>query len=132
MRLFPPAWVIGRMTTEDHELNGFEIQKDSLILMSTYIMQRDSRFWDDSETFNPSRWETQSVKEAGNKFIYFPFGGGIRRCIGEQFAWMEGVLLLAALGRNWKLKLDENQKIELQPRITLRPKFGMKMKLEKR
>jgi cytochrome P450 len=132
MRLFPPAWVIGRMSEEEHELNGFEIKKNSLILVSTYIMQRDSRFWEDAEIFNPSRWEAQSVKEAGNKFIYFPFGGGIRRCIGEQFAWMEGVLLLAALGRKWKLKLVENQKIELQPRITLRPKFGMKMKFEKR
>ncbi len=132
MRLYPPAWVLGRMTSEEHQFNEFKIEKNSLVLMSMYVLQRDSRFWEDAETFNPSRWETQSVKEAGNKFIYFPFGGGVRRCIGEQFAWMEGVLLLATLGKNWKLKLVENQKIEIQPLITLRPKFGLKMKFEKR
>jgi cytochrome P450 len=132
MRLFPPAWVLGRMADEDHELDGFEIKKGSLILMSTYLMQRDPRYWENPNVFDPSRWETQSVKEAGNKFIYFPFGGGIRRCIGEQFAWMEGVLLLATLGKDWKLILSPNQKIEMQPLITLRAKYGMKMKFERR
>jgi cytochrome P450 len=132
MRLFPPAWILGRMATEDHEFDGFEIKKDSLVLISMYLMQRDPRYWENPEIFDPSRWETQSVKEAGNKFIYFPFGGGIRRCIGEQFAWMEGVLLLATLGKDWKLNLVPNQKIETQPLITLRSKFGMKMTFERR
>jgi cytochrome P450 len=80
----------------------------------------------------PERWEKQSVKEASNKYIYFPFGGGIRRCIGEGFAWTEGVLLLATLAQKWKLRLVPEQKIALRPLMTLRPKYGMKMKIEKR
>jgi cytochrome P450 len=132
MRLYPPAWTVGRLADEDHELDGYKIAKGSLILTPMYIMHRDKRFWSNADEFKPERWETQSIKEASNKFIYFPFGGGVRRCIGEQFAWMEGVLLLATLGKRWKLKLSPNQKIALQPLITLRPKYGMKMQIEKR
>ncbi len=132
MRLYPPAWTIGRMATEDCELDGYKIEKGSLVLTPMYIMHRDQRFWSDADEFKPERWETQSIKEAGNKFIYFPFGGGIRRCIGEQFAWMEGVLLLATIGKKWKLNLDSEQKIVPQPMITLRSKFGMKMRIEAR
>jgi cytochrome P450 len=120
------------MANEEHELDGYKIAKGSLILTPMYIMHRDKRFWSNADEFKPERWETQSVKEAGQKFIYFPFGGGIRRCIGEQFAWMEGVLLLAALGKKHKLKLSATQEIAMQPLITLRPKFGMKMQIEKR
>ena len=132
MRLYPPAWVVGRLSTEDHEFGGYKFSKNALILASPYLMQHDARFWENPTEFIPERWETVSVKEASNKFIYFPFGGGIRRCIGEQFAWMEGVLLLATLGRKWNLHLAPDQKIAMQPLITLRPKFGMKMELEKR
>ncbi len=133
MRLFPPAWGLGRLAIEQHEINGYEIPKGSLILMSMYVLQRDERFWEDADTFKPERFMSENaIKEASNKFIYFPFGGGVRRCVGEQFAWMEGVLLLAALGRKWKLKLNPEQKIVPQAMITLRSKFGMKMKVEKR
>jgi cytochrome P450 len=98
-----------------------------------YVLQRDKRFWEDAEIFQPERFMRENaVKEANQKFIYFPFGAGVRRCIGEQFAWMEGVLLLATLGRKWKLSLAENQKVELNPLITLRSKYGMKMRLQKR
>ncbi|MGI8556141.1 MAG: cytochrome P450 [Pyrinomonadaceae bacterium] len=132
MRLFPPAWTIGRLAVEEHEFAGFKIPAKSLVLASPFITQRDARFWEKPEEFIPERWEKISVKEAGNRFIYFPFSKGIRSCIGEQFAWMEGVLLLANLGKKWKLKLAPKQKIALQPMITLRPKYGMKMKIEKR
>ncbi len=129
MRLFPPAWAIGRQAVEDHELGGFAIPKGSTVLMSPYILQHDARFWDDAEVFIPERWETQSVKEAGNRNIYFPFGGGIRRCIGESFAWSEGILVLATMARKWKLRLDPDQKIGTKSLITLRPKFGMRMEV---
>lgn len=132
MRLFPPAWAIGRLATERHEFNGFPVEPKSLILISPFVMHRDARFWNEAEKFIPERWENQSVKEAGNKFIYFPFSKGIRSCIGEGFAWMEGVLLLAILGRHWKLSLMPEQKIGLQAMVTLRPKYGMKMRIEKR
>jgi cytochrome P450 len=133
MRLYPPAWALGRFSTEIHELAGYEIPAKSLLLMSMYVTHRDERFWPEPGRFKPERWLAENaVKEAGNKFIYFPFGGGVRRCIGEQFAWMEGVLLLATLGRRWKFKLNPAQKIVLQPMITLRSKYGMKMRIEKR
>ena len=132
MRLFPPAWTLGRMATEEHEFAGFKIAPKSLVLASQFVMHRDARFWEQPDAFVPERWEKLSIKEAGNRFIYFPFSKGVRSCIGESFAWMEGVLLLANLGRRWKLSLLPDQKIALQPMITLRPKFGMKMLIEKR
>jgi cytochrome P450 len=127
MRLFPPAWTIGRLSIEEHEFLGYRIPKGSLILASPFVMQRDARFWENAENFIPERWQSMSVKEAGQRFIYFPFGGGVRRCIGESFAWTEGILLLATLARRWRLRLDPAQKIGLQPMITLRAKFGMRM-----
>ena len=84
MRLYPPAWAIGRNVVETHEFNGFTAAPGTLILSSPFVMHRDARFWDDPLAFNPERWESQSVKEAGQRNIYFPFGGGIRRCIGES------------------------------------------------
>jgi len=132
MRLFPPAWAIGRMAIEAHEFGGFEIPKNSLVLASPFVTHRDARFWTNADEFQPERWNTLSIKEAGNNFIYFPFSKGVRSCIGEQFAWTEGVLLLATLGRHWKLSLMPEQKIGLQAMITLRPKFGMKMALMNR
>jgi cytochrome P450 len=132
MRLFPPAWTVGRLAIEDHEFGGFPIPKKSLVLASQFVMHRDSRFWENPNEFQPERWKKLSIKEAGNRFIYFPFSKGVRSCIGESFAWMEGVLLLATLGRKWRLKLASEQKIDWQAMITLRPKYGMKMRVEKR
>ena len=132
MRLYPPAWAIGRLAIEDHNFGGYEIPKGSLALISPYITQRDKRFWENADEFIPERWFTQSVKEAGQKFIYFPFSRGVRSCIGESFAWTEGVLLIAVLMQKWKLRLMPEQKIGLKPLMTLRPKFGMKMRIEKR
>lgn len=132
MRLFPPAWTLGRLATEAHEFAGFQIPPKSLVLASQFVMHRDARFWENADEFVPERWENLSIKEAGNRFIYFPFSKGVRSCIGEQFAWMEGVLLLASLGRRWKLSLIPEQKIAVHPMITLRPKFGMRMLIEKR
>ena len=132
MRLFTPAWGIGRLALEEHEFNGYQIPAKSLVLASPFVMHRDARFWENAEEFIPERWEKLSVKEAGNRFIYFPFSKGVRSCIGESFAWMEGVLLLAVLGRKWKLSLAPEQKIGYQAMVTLRPKYGMKMNIEER
>ena len=132
MRLYPPAWAIGRLAIEDHEFSGFEIPKKSLVLISPYITQRDARFWENADNFIPERWFSQSVKEAGQKFIYFPFSRGVRSCIGESFAWTEGVLLIAILAQKWNFCLMPEQKIALNPLMTLRPKYGMKMQIEQR
>jgi cytochrome P450 len=132
MRLFPPAWAIGRLSIAEHNFGEYKIPKDALVILSPYITQRDGRFWDKPDEFIPERWFEQSIKEAGQKFIYFPFSRGVRSCIGESFAWMEGILLIATLASRWRLKLMPEQKIGLNPLMTLRPKYGMKMKIEKR
>ena len=129
MRLFPPAWAIGRLSTEEHFLDDYHLPKKSLVLISPYITHRDGRFWENPDDFRPERWQTLSVKEAGQRNIYLPFGGGTRRCIGEAFAWTEGILLLATFARKWNLRMVPEQKIGLQPMITLRPKFGMRMQI---
>jgi cytochrome P450 len=131
MRLYPPAWAVGRMSKEAFELGGIEIPARSICIMSPYVMQRDARFYPDPERFDPERW-TPERRDARPKFSYFPFGGGARVCIGERFAWMEGVLLLASIAQKWKLRLTPEQKVEPLPLITLRTKYGMRMKVEAR
>ncbi len=131
MRLYPPAWLIGRRALGDYHINGYHIPARSILLMSQYITHHDARWFPEPDKFDPLRW-TPEAKEARPKFSYFPFGGGNRVCIGEQFAWMEGVLVLATLVQRWRLRLVEGHPIELQPIVTLRPKHGMRMVLERR
>lgn len=131
MRLYPPAWAIGRMSLNDCEIGGYWVPKGALVLMSQYVMHRDARYFPDPLRFDPERWTT-AAREARPQFSYFPFGGGPRRCIGEGFAWMEGVLLLATLAQQWQLRLATHQVVALRPVITLRPKHGMRMKLLRR
>jgi cytochrome P450 len=132
MRLFPPAWGVGRLALEDHELGGYSVPKGSLVLVSQYVTHRDRRYWEYADQFIPERWLTQSVKDAGQRYIYFPFGGGIRRCIGEGFAWTEGILLLAALAQRWKLRLVDDQRVGTSAMITLRPRYRMRMHISQR
>jgi len=129
MRLFPPAWTIGRTAIEDHEFDGFQTPKGSVVLASQWVMHRDERFWPNAGEFIPDRWTTMSVKEATQRFIYFPFGGGVRRCIGEGFAWTESVLLLATMARRWEMELVPDQAVSARPLITLRPRNGLKMRV---
>jgi cytochrome P450 len=131
MRLFPPAWAIGRRSIESCSIGGFNIPPRSLILMSQYVMQRDARYFPEPERFDPNRWLPEN-RDARPQFSYFPFGGGPRRCIGEGFAWLEGVLLLATLGQKWHMRLLPNHPVALRPVITLRPKHGMRMIVTKR
>jgi len=131
MRLYPPAWAIGRRAINPFDANGYTVPRGSVILMSQYIMHRDARFFPEPERFDPDRW-TPAAQAERPKFSYFPFGGGARVCIGEQFAWMEGILLLATLAQQWRMHLVPEQVIDLQPLITLRPKYGMRMTLTRR
>ena len=131
MRLYPPAWAVGRRALESFNIREYEISAGSVVLMSQYIMHRDERFFPDPERFDPERW-TAEAQAQRPKFSYFPFGGGARVCIGEQFAWMEGILLLATIAQQWRMRLDPGQVVDIQPLITLRPKYGMRMALERR
>jgi cytochrome P450 len=131
MRLYPPAWTIGRQAITDYKVDKYVIPAGSIILMSQYVMHRNPRYFSDPDLFYPDRW-TKEAKSQLPRFSYFPFGGGIRGCVGEPFAWMEGVLLIATICQQWKMHHDTNHKVELKPLITLRPKNGMRMKLERR
>ena len=96
MRLYPPAWTIGRKAINDYKVDKYVIPAGSIILMSQYVMHHDSRYFSDPDIFYPDRW-TKEAKLQLPRFSYFPFGGGIRGCVGEPFAWMEGILLLATI-----------------------------------
>lgn len=131
MRVYPPAWVIGRINTEDHILNNYKIPKGTVILASQYIIHRDSRFYQSPLKFIPERWNEER-KNNIPKYAYFPFGTGARVCIGEQFAWSEGILILSILLKRWRFILSKEQKIDVKPLITMRPKYGMKMIIKER
>jgi len=131
MRLYPPAWTIGRQAINDYKVDKYVIPAGSIILMSQYVMHHNPMYYTDPDLFYPDRWNKE-VKSHLPRFSYFPFGGGIRGCIGEPFAWMEGILLIATICNRWKMHHDTNYKVELKPLITLRLKYGMHMKLEVR
>jgi cytochrome P450 len=131
MRLYPPAWAVGRRALNDFEAGGYVIPARSMVLMSQFIMHRDSRFHPDPERFDPERWRPE-IAATRPKFSYFPFGGGTRICIGEQFAWMEGILILATIAQRWKLRYAGTSPPALEPRITLRPEGSLQMKVERR
>jgi cytochrome P450 len=129
MRLYPPAWIVGRRALGDVEIDGYHIPAHSIIVTSQWIVQRDGRWFPDPERFDPDRWRPGQGAERP-KFAYFPFGGGSRLCIGEPFAWMEGVLLLAEIGRRWRFRLTTREPIVPRPTITLRPRNGIAMRAE--
>jgi cytochrome P450 len=131
MRLYPPAWAMGRYARNDFQLGEYFLPAKTTVLISQFVMHRDARFFPDPLRFDPERF-TPEAKARRAKFTYFPFGAGFRQCIGESFAWMEGVLLLATLGQKWNLKLVPGHEVEPEPLITLRPKYGMKMIAEQR
>ena len=128
MRLYPPVWTVGRMAKADTRIYNYEIPKNAVCLMSPYVMHRHPRYYPEPEKFDPERF-TPEAKQDRPRFAYFPFGGGPRVCIGERFAWMEGVLVLATLAQRWRFNLAPGQKIETHPQITLRPRSGVKMML---
>lgn len=131
LRLYPPAWAMGRYARHDFRLGEFSLPAKTTVLISQFVTHRDQRFFPDPLRFDPERFTPES-KARRTKFTYFPFGAGPRQCIGEALAWMEGVLLLATIGQQWKLRLVSGHPVEPEPLITLRPKYGMKMVLEAR
>jgi cytochrome P450 len=131
MRLYPPAWIIGRRALEAYAVGGYVIPAASIVVLSPYITQHDARFFPDPEVFDPQRW-TPEAAATRPQFAYFPFGGGARQCIGEGFAWMEGILALATIAQQWRMRLAPGHPVALKPLLTLRPKYGMRMILERR
>jgi cytochrome P450 len=145
MRLYPPVWTIARTAAEEYTWRGFTVPKNSILLAPQWVVQRDPRFWSEPSAFQPERFlepapgtGTSGVpaQEARPRFAYFPFAAGNRQCIGEGLAWMEGVLILATIARSWKVSLTaaDAQRAELDPdpKVTLRPRDGVRLQLAKR
>jgi len=132
MRLYPPTWIFIRMARQDAVLpSGFTIPAGSKLYLCQYVMHRNARYWPNPERFDPERF-TEPAKKARPQFVYFPFGGGIRVCIGEAFAKMECLLALAFIAQRFTLTLVPGQVIVPEPHMTLRPKNGIMMRIQQR
>jgi cytochrome P450 len=131
MRLYPPAWSIGREALADVTIGGMPIKKGEQLWMNQWSVHRDARFYPEPNRFDPERWTPEMQKKLP-RYAYFPFGGGPRLCIGHAFAQMEAVLLLATFARAYRLTLVPGHKIEPLTAVTLRPKHGIRVRLQKR
>lgn len=131
-RLYPPGYLLSRTALSDDRLPcGVGIPAGADVWLCPYVTHRDSRFFPDPERFDPERFSEKSKKDR-HPYAYFPFGGGSKMCIGESFAKMEGVLLLAAIAQRFKMTLLPEQTVVPEPLVTLRPKHGILMQLSKR
>jgi cytochrome P450 len=137
IRLYPPAWIMGRRTLTDLSVGGWDVPSGSIVLASPWILHRDPDLWARATSFHPDRWigddgrydESAPGQPRG---AWIPFGFGNRRCIGEQFAWTEAVLLLAVLGSRWDPRLVPGSPVDTMAAVTLRPKHGLPMTLHRR
>jgi cytochrome P450 len=124
LRLYPPAWVLGRKAIRDTMIGGYPIARGSVVFASPYVTHRNPRWFAEPDAFRPERWETLNDLP---RFAYFPFGGGTRTCIGESFAWIEAVLALATFARRWRFTLPMGTRAELEPLVTIRPRVPIMM-----
>ncbi len=128
MRLYPPVWGVGRVVGEADEWEGYQLEPKTVVATLIYLLHRNPELWENPDKFDPDRFLPEKVK-ARPRFQYIPFGAGPRMCIGNHFAMMEMQLLLAVLLRDFNFELVENQRIVTQPLVTLRPKYGIQMKI---
>ena len=131
LRLYPSIWFWSRMAFQPFALGGYDIPAGAVLAAPQLIVQRDARWFDDPQSFQPDRW-TPEFRQQLPRYAYYPFGGGPRQCIGEGFAWMEAKLILATIGQKWAMRHDPRHRIKMLPLISLRPKGGMPMYLERR
>jgi cytochrome P450 len=136
LRLYPPVWTIARACVQPYEIAGYPIKAGAILLASQFVVHRDPRFYPEPLRFDPERFgpERKEAVKSRPRFAFFPFAGGSRQCIGEGLAWMEGVLSLATILRDWRLGLPPgtSEEIALNPAISLRPKHGVSLLVERR
>jgi cytochrome P450 len=126
LRLYPPSWAMGRQLTADLRLGGHTIPAGDLVLLPQWVVHRDPRWWPEPDRCRLGRWTAGTgVGDARPRGAFFPFGAGVRQCIGEGFAWTEGVLAIATLAGRWRLTPTAHRPVELEPLITLRPRRGV-------
>jgi cytochrome P450 len=131
MRLYPPAYALGRQAASATEVAGHPLRAGVIVILPTYVVQRDPRWFEEPEAFRPARWEDDGGRRLP-RYAYFPFGGGPRLCIGNGFAMMEACLLLAAIAQRFRLALVPGQRVTPTPYVTLRPEPGLRMRLARR
>ena len=131
MRLYPPAYGVGREAIQEFELGGYRIPARAQLFMFQWVTQRDSRFFSEPNRFYPERW-TEEFTNSLPKYAYFPFGGGPRACIGNYFAMMEVVLLLATIGQRFRFSLLPDHQVRLMPAMSLRPAGGIPVRVAQR
>lgn len=124
LRLYPPAWVTNRKASQEDQIGGYYIPAGAEVSVSPYVTHRDPTLWPEPEQFEPSRFKAEIAAERP-RYAYFPFGGGPRQCIGNNFALMEAQLALAAIAQRYTLELAPDKPVETEPLITLRPKDGL-------
>ncbi len=128
MRLYPPVWMIDRIALEPDHFDGVNITTDEIVNAYVYGVHHDPKHWDNPYTFQPNRFAREKLKSI-KAYTYFPFGGGPRLCIGQQFAMMELQLIVSRLLKDFSFTLNEDLPIQVVPSITLRAKSGIKMKV---
>jgi cytochrome P450 len=126
MRVYPPVPRLMRTAVRNYPVGAYTVPAGALVVVSQYLMHRDARYYPEPERFDPERW-TPEAKRARPAYSYFPFGGGLRRCIGEGFAYMEGVLVLATLASRWRLCLTSPDRVELSATHFLHPRGALTM-----
>jgi cytochrome P450 len=134
LRLYPPAWVVARTARESYTMRTGEfIPRGAHIVMSQLVVHHDERWWPDPMRFDPERFSDEA-KAARPKLAYFPFGGGGRFCIGDRFAWMEGVLMLATVLQQWRLHLPDPsmETLPIAPKFTIRPRDAVAVLVSRR
>jgi cytochrome P450 len=131
MRLYPPAWVMARQALNEVEIGGYQFPGGAEFVMSPWVLHRDPRNFDDPAAFKPERWESDLLHRLP-RFVYFPFGGGPRVCIGNRFAMMEAKLVLAVALQRFRFELTPETELALFPSVTLRPRHGVRLRLAAR
>jgi len=131
MRLYPPAYGLGREAAQDVRLNGFRIPKGSQIFIFPWVMHRDARYFAEPDRFLPERWTDEFTKNL-HRYVYFPFGAGPRACIGNYFAMMEIVLLLATIGQRFRFSMEEDETVDVFPAMSLRPAKPIRVRIHAR
>jgi cytochrome P450 len=131
MRLYPPAYVVGREALFRLEIAGYPVERGTTLLMPEWAVHRDPRFWMEPERFRPERWGEEAIRSLP-KFAYYPFGGGPRLCVGNLFAMMEMVLVMATVGQRFRFALEPGATVHPEPTFTLRPTPGVPMRIEAR
>ena len=131
MRLYPPAYIIGRRSIKRCMVGPYRIPRKTIILMSQWVMHRHPEYFEAPDEFRPRRWENNFARKLPD-YVYFPFSGGPRICIGSDFAMTEAILILATIMRSYRFQPDPGQEVAPLPSLTLRPRHGVSLIVHRR